>query len=452
MSIISALMNRNKIYSFEDAFGVKDITSDEMRNAIELWLEMYFENDKKQLDDCQRLPVLIVKKLTKTAFSEYQASSKNEFANCILRGTDVIHKKAFQQMLISGECLIKPVPTADGFTFVPIRRDCFVPLARNENEELTSVGTAEITIAKGKYYTLLERRTAGKMLIIESKLYESETPEMLGTEIPVNALEKYENLQPVIALPLSGLGLIHLKTPLLNTVDGSADSVAIYAPAAKLIQRINRNEKLLDQEFELGRLRIMVPEDLMCRRSNGVRRLEDDVFTSLAEDPDEQKITTFSPQLRESSYLARKTEYLRNIESLIGFKRGILSDVEMAERTATEITSSDGDYNLTITDLQEVWERAVRDAVQLCSELARIYKMPGAAKVNDEDVIIDFGDGVLYNRDKTWNEYCSMVQMGLIKPEIAVAWYFELPHETEHDIEEIRRQYMPEIESMTREE
>lgn len=147
-----------------------------------------------------------------------------------------------------------------------------------------------------------------------------------------------------------------------------------------------------------------------------MRRLEDDVFTSLAEDPDEQKITTFSPQLRESSYLARKTEYLRNIESLIGFKRGILSDVEMAERTATEITSSDGDYNLTITDLQEVWERAVRDAVQLCSELARIYKMPGAAKVNDEDVIIDFGDGVLYNRDKTWNEYCSMVQMGLIKP------------------------------------
>ena len=256
----------------------------------------------------------------------------------------------------------------------------------------------------------------------------------------------------MIALPLSGLGLIHLKTPLLNTVDGSADSVAIYAPAAKLIQRINRNEKLLDQEFELGRLRIMVPEDLMRRRSNGVGRLEDDVFTSLAEDPDEQKITTFSPQLRESSYLARKTEYLRNIESLIGFKRGILSDVEMAERTATEITSSDGDYNLTITDLQEVWERAVRDAVQLCSELARIYKMPGAAKVNDEDVIIDFGDGVLYNRDKTWNEYCSMVQMGLIKPEIAVAWYFELPHETEHDIEEIRRQYMPEIESMTREE
>lgn len=85
----------------------------------------------------------------------------------------------------------------------------------------------------------------------------------------------------------------------------------------------------------------------------------------------------------------KKTEYLRNIESLIGFKRGILSDVEMAERTATEITSSDGDYNLTITDLQEVWERAVRDAVQLCSELARIYKMPGAAKVNDEDVIID---------------------------------------------------------------
>ena len=75
-----------------------------------------------------------------------------------------------------------------------------------------------------------------------------------------------------------------------------------------------------------------------------------------------------------------------------------------------------------------------RNVVRCLTVLASLWMLSGAV------------------RAQTWNEYCSMVQMGLIKPEIAVAWYFELPHETEHDIEEIRRQYMPEIESMTREE
>ena len=34
MSVISALLNCNKIYNFSDAFGVKDITTAEMQKAI----------------------------------------------------------------------------------------------------------------------------------------------------------------------------------------------------------------------------------------------------------------------------------------------------------------------------------------------------------------------------------------------------------------------------------
>jgi hypothetical protein len=38
--------------------------------------------------------------------------------------------------------------------------------------------------------------------------------------------------------------------------------------------------------------------------------------------------------------------------------------------------------------------------------------------------------------------------MGMIKPEIAVAWYFELPCKTKSDIEKIRQNYMPELEQL----
>ena len=38
-----------------------------------------------------------------------------------------------------------------------------------------------------------------------------------------------------------------------------------------------------------------------------------------------------------------------------------------------------------------------------------------------------------------------MVEMGLLKPELALAWKFDLPCETEADLAEIRKNYMPEL-------
>ena len=102
MSVISALLNCEKIYNFSDAFGVKDITTREMKTAIKLWLEMYFDHESDGLDDCQRLPVLVVNKLIKTTFSEYETSTKNAFAERVLGELEEIRREAFQPARISG--------------------------------------------------------------------------------------------------------------------------------------------------------------------------------------------------------------------------------------------------------------------------------------------------------------------------------------------------------------
>lgn len=449
MAIFSALFNNNTD-SFQQAFNVKDITSAEMMQAIKDCFNLYFSAEEHpEEDDCQRLPVIVVNKLTKTAFSEYSVNADGEFAQGVLKALDVIKKKAMQYMLVGGECLIKPVPYGDRFYFLPVRRDCFIPLGRDEEGKLTSIGMAEFSSVNGEYYTLLEKRTAGETLIIENKLFMSEISGTLGREVPLTSLHKYELLQPVITLPIKGIGLIELKTPLLNDVDGSDEGVPVFEPAAKLIRNINRNEYQLDREFENGRSRIIASADMFKKNRNGQKELKDDVFVALEEDPENVGITIFSPELREQSYLNRKNEYLRNIESLIGLKRGILSEVEAAERTATEVTSSEGDYNLTIIDFQDVWAAAVREITVLCAELGKIYRVKGATDIDSSEIVIDFGDGVLYNRDKTWSEYIQMVHAGLLKPELAVAWYFNLPHKTKADFEKIRRDYMPELEELT---
>ena len=456
MSVISALFD-NKAYSFEQAFGARDITSRKMREAIKMWFAMYFDGEAStDEDDCQRLPVVIVNKLTKTVFSEYEAEvregKKAKFARMLLDRLDLIRKEAMQQVLVGGGCFVKPILANDGFVFSVVRRDCFIPLERSITGALTSAEFAEFAEHGDKCYTLLERRTVNSAgtLTIENKLYMSLDRGILGTQVPLGSLERYADLQSMITIPgIYSLGMAYMRTPLMNCVDGSPDGVSVYAPAAKLIRNINRNERQLNREFENGASRIIASCDMVRRDTDGKRKLADDLFVGVDNDPEEVGITIFSPALREASYLARKQEYLRNVESLIGFKRGILSEVEAAERTATEITSSAGDYNLTIQDFQQMWADMARDLLAICDRLGQQYKKCDSSKFDPaEDIVINWGDGVLFDRTRTWQEYQQMVASGMLKPELALAWYFDLPHDTPEDFEKIRTNYMPEMKAL----
>ena len=219
-----------------------------------------------------------------------------------------------------------------------------------------------------------------------------------------------------------------------------------------LIHNIDRNEALLNGEFDRGQSRIIASADLLRKGRDGRRRLTDKLFVGIDDDPEAVGLTIFSPEIREKSFLARKQEYLRSAENIIGLKRGLLSEVEAAERTATEITSSAGDYNLTIIDFQQMIETAVREAMRLCGILGQLYHISGAHEIDPDTIAIDWGNGILYDEDKTWADYLDMVARGLLKPEIALGWRFGMPTETEADLAAIRAKYMPQLEQLGEDE
>lgn len=434
---------------YELVFRAVDTTSTEMKAAIRKWYDLYFQAvSNEDTDSCQKIPYTIVRKLTKTAFSEYTASSKDEFVSGVL---DALNKKkeyAMQMALIGGECGLKPICTDKGFRFAVVSRPNVLVFARDGDGNITDIGTAEHCVNGRYYYTLLERRTmgAGGYLTIENKLYRSGSENTLGQSVALTELPQYADLsdQYTFTKPMDSVGIAWLKTPIANCVDGSQDGVSVYAAAVGLIENINRNEAQINGEFERGKSRIIVSGDMLEFDETGKRKkLSADVFTAVDEAPEDIGITIFSPAFREQSYLALKTEYLRNVENVIGLKRGLLSEVEAAERTATEVTSSEGDYNLTIIEFQKMWEDALREAVRLCGILGQMYHVPGAHDVDDDSVVVDWGNGVLFDEEKTWADYKDMVASGLLKPEIALGWRFNMPTDTEAQRRKIREKYMP---------
>ncbi len=427
------------IYDYEAAFGAADKTSRAMRSAVNSWFDAYYGTAGTEADPCQRIPYTLVSKLTRTVFGEYAAAAADPVAQGWLTALNRSRQDIMQLTLVGGESYIKPCPVGDGFSFVTVPRANVLVFARDEQGVPTDIGTAERTVEGKYYYTLLERRILGPdgLLTIENKLLRSLNDQNPGSPVSLKTLPRYAHLPETFRFPQPvGLGLVRVKTPILNCVDGSADGVAVFAPAMELIAAIDENEAQLRGEFRRGKSRIILSRDLLDEN----KQLSAEVFVGLDEDPDRVGITLFSPQLREGSYLARKQEYLRNVESMVGLKRGTLADVNMDQRTATEVAASAADHNLTVMDFQRMWQGALEQTLELCNVLAGIYGLP---QVVDAQVQVDWGNGVLYDEETLWQSYLQMVSAGLLKPEIALGWRFGMKTDTPQDLAAIRQRFMP---------
>ena len=427
-----------EILNYEEAFGATDVTSEKMRQAIKEWFRLYYRQAAENGENpCQRIAYTVVNKLVRSMFSEYKAASQGAFSQGVLEALDREKALAVQLALVGGESYLKPAVTEKGFSFSVLPRDRLLVFARSTEGVPTDVGSAEFTAEKGWYYTLLERRRVDEngYLTIENTLYRSKTAGVLGTEIALRAYPRYKDFLPSFTFPkpVYSVGLVPVKTPMLNCVDGSNQGVSLYAAAVGLIHAIDRNEYLLQEEFERGQSRIIASRDLL---RDG--QLQDNLFVGLDEDPDNVGLTVFAPELREQSYLARKQEYLRNVEALIGLQRGTLSDVNQQMRTATEISATQTEHCLTVMDFQAMWEAAARAALKLCKALSDNYGLSGEVS----ELSFDWGNGVLFDEEKLWQEYKDMVARGLLAPEVALGWRFGLPSDTEQQRAVIRKRYM----------
>ena len=460
-ALLRALASRG-YDDIEAALHVRGCTSQAMRDAITSWFAAWFarEPDKGlEADPCQRLPYAIVNKLCKAIFAEYDSglqdtgTPKLQWMDKVRRSYDAQRSLAMQWGMVGGEVWIKPVPSLDGsLQWQPIRRDHVLVLGRAPDGTVTDLATCETcVVTERRYFTLVERRTTGMdgKLTIQNKLYESDSGNTLGSPVPLDSLPQYAALAPeyTYATPIDGVGLVHIRMPAANCVDGSPDGVSVYEPAMGLIHNVDRNEYQLGREFELGRMRIVASGDLLVPAipgKPGRKQLKDDLFVGMEESPGNVGITAFTPALRDENYERRRQAYLKAVENLLGIKRGILSDAEATEKTATEITSSAGDYSLSIIDFQRLWYDSLQDALSLADQIGRAYRLCDNTPWDPDTLTVTWGNGVLYDADKEWAERKEMVQMGLLKPELALAWKFDLPCETNADLAAIRQKYMPE--------
>ena len=340
------------IMNLTQGFGAGDCSSQAMAQAVQAWFDSYYA------PSVLRLPYTIVRKLVRAVFAEYETQG-------ILGSLPA--RLAMELALIGGESYLKPVFSGGVWHWRVIPRTGILVFDRDWRGEPTDVGLAEQVVDGRHVYTLLERRRLdGGILTVENRLFRSQSARDLGREVSLAACPKFSGLPQRYSYPksLGGVGLVRLKTPMANCIDGSGEGVSVFAAAMGLMDALEENERQLQAEFRNGKSRLVVSRDML---RGG--QLKDELFVALDDSPEAVGITVFSPELRQESFLARQQSYLRLVENVIGLKRGLLGEVEAAQRTATEITSSQGEYLTTVLELRGCFADAARQALALVAAM-----------------------------------------------------------------------------------
>ena len=415
---------------FDRLFSKKDIksalnidvaVSQEMLDRIDLWQRMY-AGCAPWLNEgvvSLHLESAICREFSNIVLSEMNAKVSNEKLNDLFCSATRDINIHFQEALATGAMIIKPLGE-DKVQFVA--QNAFIPVEYNIWGVPVKVIFPEFKQLGDKYYTRLEYHSLDPVngLTITNKAYCSTSKSTLGREIQLTDVAEWSDLESQISFPLMKRNAFgYYRNPLKNTVDGTHSGVSVFESAVGIIEKCDIQFGRLDWEFESGERAVHV--DPSALKANGkLPKLNKRLYRAVDIDfKDGELIKEFSPQLRQGDYIAGLEEYKRNIEFEVGLSYGDISNVNLVEKTATEIKAGKKRKYDTVTAIQNNLKACLDDFVYALA-------FWNAQVLSGYEFICDFKDSILADDEAEREQDRKDVAMGVMRlEEYRSKWYGE---------------------------
>lgn len=401
-----------------------------MTSAIKEWLRMY-KGQAEWLSSTQGIYSCgIEQTLTRAlrnkilAEAEIEVEGESERATLIADGFSRMQRNLnpkLEMALAVGGFIIKPYMDNDKIGVEFVLQGEYIPYGFDDDGNLIDVGFPS-QIRKGdKVFTKIERHTLdGNEYFIESKAYNDK-----GLEIPLTNIEEWANITPQVRM-LSNVCLFGVyKVPLANTVDlNSPLGISIYEPSKTLIQLADKQLSRLDWEYNGGQMAVDVDEQALRVKRGKLNPLPqlDECQQRLYRGidlADDKMYEVFAPSLRDANYRTGLNEYYKAIEDKTGVSRGTLSEVQEMAKTATEVISSKQREYITVTEHQEELERCLRELYDAMS----VYATMLGIENGKSELIIDWGDSVLVDKQQELQEKLNLMQNGVLSEAEVRSYY-----------------------------
>ena len=397
---------------FYRLFGIKPKTTEKQRETNELYATRYSDITGLNITAlvAQRLSNLVV------GDSVVSVTGDNPRADyldgCVQRYRRRL-KNSVAEMLGAGGVVLKPYAHA-GQLYVDVIPQARFAVIEQRGEVITQAGfIAEIITRNNQTFTRTELHT-----LRPNGVYTIEQRATMGTAaIPLTGVPEWANIPPIQSISgVDKMLFAVLRSPVDNRQgDNSVYGVPITYGQKKLLDEIAELLNELQQEFVNKGVFIGVNEWLFDANNTLPAK---GIYKKFKTD-DDDFFEVFSPDIRVQSYIEGINYKLGLLEKAIGTNKGVLTDMETSDATATAIKRSSFDTWALINSIRTELEEAIAQLVYAFEIIANVN---GFAPQGQYEIVFDWDYTLLEDTQERFNQIQSGLASGYIAPWEARAW------------------------------
>jgi A118 family predicted phage portal protein len=435
--VVSRLFNKNTI---EKALNVQTALTNDMQNAISLWMDEYinsppWRDDKKVFS--MNLAAAIASEFAKLVTIEFKSEiANNDFLNKEYQIVVDNTRNITELACAGGGVALKPYLSNGHIEVDIVRADCFYPVTFNSRGEVTAAIFPEFLTKGDNTYIKLEYHnfdSKTKTYTVTNKAfrkknYSQVTDSNLGVEISLSEVDEWAELSPIGTLANIEKPLFaYFKMPLSNTIDPSSPlGVSIYSRIADQNGLLNQIDKLYSDilwEYEAKQTAIFADRTLFTKDEQNRDCLEDanNRLYKLLDIPAEgEQFKDWSPDIRDTSLFNGLNETIRIAEFQVGLAYGTLSKMQETDKTATEIKASKQRSFQSVKDIQNNLRLSYENLVYGMYVWGVIGKLPVNQIVfegDNSDLTFNFDDSIMVDKKEELNNVFLAASSGFLKPE-----------------------------------
>ena len=402
-------------------FGLDMETSESILNAIQTWSKIYNKQEPWIDENTKSLHVArtMCEKVAKAVTIEYKSTCSEPYIDGIYQKLLRKKRKYTEQMLGKSSVFFRPYFNGKDIKVNVVQADKFIPVAFDDDDNLTSYILIDQVVKEDKIYTRLEyNEYKDNKITIKNICYKGFISGVtLSSKISLTEVDKWKDIKDIETIEgvdrlIGGFATMPTENDLDNN---SPIGQPIYHNAMELLEEIDNQFSRIIHEYRGTELAIDIDQSICLPDGKGgfkVPKGKDRYFRKWDfEDTKDKSMNIFSPEIRDNPLFNGLNEYLIQVESACHLSHGTLAKPEAIEKTATEMKQSKQDYYVTVSDIQVVLQSAFDDLIYGIYVLCKLY---GISVKNNYSVEYNWDDSILVDKETIQKQSQLELSQGII--------------------------------------
>lgn len=246
-----------------------------------------------------------------------------------------------------------------------------------------------------------------------------------GKEVPIVTVDAWKDYQPEIVIPnVDRLLFGRIKCPTLNRDNpNGVNGVPITYGLDSVVEQAKISYYRFNKEYSDKETLIFADKTVLAKDENGnivIPKGKTNLFVKLrGGNVDNQKIDTYSPDIRTESLTSAIEQNFKMLEILCGLSNGVLSNPTTNFATATEIRSSLNQTFAYMTNFRKAIQEGYDDLMYAVNVLCNANNV---TPIGNYEIIYSWSDKLMENSQETFNQLLQAKAEGELEDGELRAW------------------------------